>query len=159
MHIAIYPGSFDPITYGHLDIIMRGSRIFQKLIVAVSVNSAKEPLFSIPERLEMLTEAVKNWTSVQTDSFEGLLVDYVHRQNSRVILRGLRATSDFEYELQISSLNRQIGGTIETLFLMSDSQHSYISSGMVKEVAQYGAPLHALVPPHVGTALRSKFQQ
>jgi pantetheine-phosphate adenylyltransferase len=156
MKIAVYPGSFDPITYGHLDIIERGARVFDKIIVAVLINSAKQPLFTVEERKEMIREATRGLEGVEVDSFDGLLVDYMRKKNARVILRGLRAISDFEYELQVASINRKLAEEVETLFLMSNNKHSFISSGMVKEVARYGADVSDLVPPHVAEALRTR---
>lgn len=157
MKIAVYPGSFDPITYGHLDIIERGAKVFDKIIVAVLINSSKNPLFSVEERKEMIREATRAFPNVEVDSFDGLLVDYVHKQKANVILRGLRAISDFEYELQIASINRKLSEKVETLFLMSNNNHSFISSAMVKEVARYGADVKDLVPSHVAEALNTKF--
>lgn len=157
--VAVYPGSFDPITYGHLDIIRRGAKLFDKIIVAVLVNSAKKPLFTIEERKQMIEEAVRPLEyEIEVDSFEGLLVDYVRKRRVNGIIRGLRAISDFEYELQIASINRKLYDQVETLFLMSHNEHSFISSQMVKEVAKYGADVKDLVPPHVQIALRKKFQ-
>lgn len=156
MKVAVYPGSFDPITYGHLDIIERGAKVFDKIIVAVLINSSKKPLFTLEERKQMIREATKEMPQVEVDSFEGLLVDYVHKQNANVILRGLRAISDFEYELQIASINRKLSEEVETLFLMSNNNHSFISSAMVKEVARYGADVKDLVPAHVVDALSAK---
>ncbi|SHE60299.1 Phosphopantetheine adenylyltransferase [Seinonella peptonophila] len=158
MRVAVYPGSFDPITLGHLDIIQRGLKVFDKIIVAVLVNSSKTPLFSIEERKQMIREATIAYPQVEVDSFQGLLVDYVHRRNAHVILRGLRAISDFEYELQIASTNRKLSEEIETLFLMTNHRHSFISSAMVKEVARYGADVSELVPPNVVEALQQKLQ-
>lgn len=160
MKIAVYPGSFDPITYGHLDILERGAKIFDKVIVAVLINSAKQPLFSVEERKQMIQIAVEqaNYSvSVEVDSFEGLLVDYLRKKNIHVILRGLRAISDFEYELQVASINRKLAHDIETLFLMTNNMHSFISSGNVKEIAKYGGDVADLVPEHVATALKGKF--
>ncbi|SEN15645.1 pantetheine-phosphate adenylyltransferase [Lihuaxuella thermophila] len=157
MKIAVYPGSFDPITYGHLDIIERGAKVFDKIIVAVLINSSKNPLFSVEERKEMIREATQTFSNVEVDSFDGLLIDYVHKQKANVILRGLRAISDFEYELQIASINRKLSEKVETLFLMSNNKHSFISSAMVKEVASYGADVKDLVPDHVAEALNIKF--
>jgi pantetheine-phosphate adenylyltransferase len=161
MKVAVYPGSFDPITYGHLDILKRGTKIFDKVIVAVLINSAKQPLFSVEERKQMIEVAIKEAgydIPVEVDSFEGLLVDYLRKQNIHVILRGLRAISDFEYELQIASINRKLAKDIETLFLMTNNMHSFISSGNVKEIAKYGGDVTDLVPPHVVTALKDKRQ-
>jgi pantetheine-phosphate adenylyltransferase len=157
MKIAVYPGTFDPITYGHLDLIKRGIKIFDKLVVAVLFNSSKTPLFSIEERKNMIQEATNGLGDIEVDSFEGLLIDYVNKKNARVILRGLRAISDFEYELQIASINRTLKKEVETLFLMSDNRHSFISSKMVKEVARYGANVKDLVPENVSKELRKKF--
>lgn len=158
MKIAVYPGSFDPITYGHLDIIERGLKIFDKIVVAILTNSTKEPLFSVEERTQMIQEATQHYPGVEVDHFQGLLVDYISARKAHVILRGLRAISDFEYELQIASINRKLCDEVETLFLMTSSQHSFISSGMVKEVAQYRVhDVAGLVPDHVVQALAQKF--
>jgi pantetheine-phosphate adenylyltransferase len=157
--VAVYPGSFDPITYGHLDIIERGKKVFDKIIVAVLVNSSKDPLFSVEERTEMIREATRHLSNVEVDSFNGLLVDYLKKRNPHAILRGLRAISDFEYELQIASINRKLNDKVETFFLMTSNEHSFISSSMVKEVARYGADVKDLVPGTVEKALRKKFSE
>lgn len=157
--MAVYPGSFDPITYGHLDIIERGKKVFDKIIVAVLINSSKDPLFSVEERTEMIREATRHLSNVEVDSFNGLLVDYLKKRNPHAILRGLRAISDFEYELQIASINRKLNDKVETFFLMTSNEHSFISSSMVKEVARYGADVKDLVPGTVEKALRKKFSE
>ncbi|TCS93100.1 pantetheine-phosphate adenylyltransferase [Hazenella coriacea] len=159
MKVAIYPGSFDPITYGHLDILQRGAKVFDKIIVAVLINHNKKPLFSVEERKELIRHATLDLPQVEVDSFDGLLIDYVKSRDVNVILRGLRAISDFEYELQIASINRKLSEQVETFFLMTSNNHSFISSAMVKEVARYGADVKDLVPPHVITALQEKFGQ
>jgi pantetheine-phosphate adenylyltransferase len=159
MKVAVYPGSFDPITYGHLDIIERGAKVFDKIVVAVLINSSKNPLFSVEERKAMIREATRHMPMVEVDSFEGLLIDYMKKKQSNVILRGLRAISDFEYELQIASINRKLSEEVETLFLMTNNRHSFISSAMVKEVARYGADVSDLVPPHVAEALKARFAE
>lgn len=155
--MAVYPGSFDPITYGHLDIIERGKKVFDKIIVAVLINSSKDPLFSVEERTEMIREATRHMSNIEVDSFDGLLVDYLEKRSPHAILRGLRAISDFEYELQVASINRKLNDKVETFFLMTSNEHSFISSTMVKEVAKYGADVKDLVPGSVEQALRRKF--
>jgi pantetheine-phosphate adenylyltransferase len=154
---AVYPGSFDPVTYGHLDIIKRGLSVFDHIIVAVLNNSRKDPLFSVEERVEMLTEATKDLRHVTVDSFDGLLMDYVHKKKVSIVLRGLRAISDFEYELQIASINKNLNPEIETCFMMTSNRFSFLSSSMVKEVAKYGGSVHGLVPDVVETAIRNKY--
>jgi pantetheine-phosphate adenylyltransferase len=156
-HIAVYPGSFDPITYGHLDIIDRGLEVFDELVVAVARNSEKKGLFSIEERLEMLRRTVGDKPRLRVDTFEGLLVEYVARQGSRVILRGLRAVSDFEYEFQIAQMNHTVQEQVETLFMMTSVPFGYLSSSIVKEVASLKGPIDAFVPPAVREALEKKF--
>jgi pantetheine-phosphate adenylyltransferase len=157
MKIAVYPGSFDPITYGHLDLVERSSKIFDRVVVAVLINSSKKALFTIEEREEMIREATKHLPNVEVDHFSGLLIDYMLSTNAKVILRGLRAISDFEYELQIASINKKLSEEIETVFLMTNNKHSFISSSMVKEVASYGADVTELVPVHVDKALKKKY--
>ncbi len=156
-HIAVYPGSFDPITYGHLDIIQRGLEVFDELVVAVARNSEKNQLFTIKERLEMIRETVGDNPRLRIDTFQGLLVDYLVSQNSRVILRGLRAVSDFEYEFQIAQVNHTIRKDIETLFMMTSVPYGYLSSSIVKEVAFLNGPIDTFVPPPVQKALELKF--
>lgn len=157
MGIAVYPGSFDPITYGHLDIIQRGSRVFDRLIVAVLHNSSKKPLFTLEERMRLIREVTRDIPNVEVDCFEGLLVDYIRSIKADVILRGLRAISDFEYELQIASINREMNNEAETLFMMTNNKYSFLSSSIVKEFAQYGADVGELVPGVVKKALMIKF--
>jgi len=154
--IAIYPGSFDPVTNGHLDLIERGEKMFDLLIVAVLRNAEKEPLFSVNERVEMLREVTKQWTSVEIDVFDGLLVDYARKRGAGVILRGIRAVSDYEYELQMALMNRKLEPRLETVFMLPGLSYSYLSSKLVREIAQLGASLKALMPVVVEQRLRAK---
>lgn len=154
--IAIYPGSFDPITNGHLDLIERGSRLFGKLVVSILRNETKEPLFSVAERVEMLREVVRPYPNVEVDSFHGLLVDHAAHLGATVILRGIRAISDYEYELQMALMNRRLGPGIETVFLMAGEAYSFISSRLVKEVFGLGGNISGLVPPSVEARLRDR---
>lgn len=156
MTIAVCSGSFDPVTYGHLDIISRGAKVFDKVIVAVLINSKKNSLFSVEERVELLRQATADMPNVEIDSFEGLLVTYMQQRGARVIIRGLRAVSDFEYEMQIASINKKLDEEIETFFMMTNNQYSYLSSSIVKEVAKYKASVSDLVPPVVERALMEK---
>jgi pantetheine-phosphate adenylyltransferase len=158
-HIAVYPGSFDPITYGHLDIIHRGLEVFDQLIVAVARNSEKKGLFSVDERLEMIRQTVGDNPRLRVDTFEGLLVEYVVSQRARVILRGLRAVSDFEYEFQIAQMNHTVEEQVETLFMMTSVPYGYLSSSIVKEVASLQGPIDSFVPSAVKDALEKKFAQ
>ena len=151
--VAIYPGSFDPITNGHLDLIQRGSRLFDRLIVAILRNETKEPLFSVEERIEMLLEVVHVYPNVEVDSFHGLLVDYATQHSATVLLRGIRAISDYEYELQMALMNRRLRPEIETVFMMSNEAYSFISSRLVKEVIGLGGNISGLVPPSVEARL------
>ncbi|MHC0037286.1 pantetheine-phosphate adenylyltransferase [Pseudoneobacillus sp. C159] len=155
--IAVCPGSFDPITLGHLDIIKRGAKVFDQVYVVVLNNSSKNPLFNVDERMELIVESTKNIPNVKVDSFQGLLVDYAKSVNANAILRGLRAVSDFEYEMQITSMNRVLNEEIETFFVMTNNQYSFLSSSIVKEVAKYNGNISELVPVPVQNALKQKF--
>lgn len=155
--IAVYPGSFDPITYGHLDIIERGLEVFDEIVVAVANNIEKRGLFTTVERIALIRESVGNNPRVRVDTFEGLLVDYVVSQEARVILRGLRAVSDFEYEFQIAQMNHNLRREVETLFMMTSVPYGYLSSSIVKEVAGLNGRVESLVPPPVQKALAEKF--
>ena len=154
--IAIYPGSFDPITNGHLDLIQRGSRMFDKLIVSILRNDAKQALFSVEERTEMLREVLQVYPNVEVDSFDGLLVDHAAAQEATVLLRGIRAISDYEYELQMALMNRRLRPDIETIFMMASETYSFISSRLVKEVVSLGGNISGLVPPVVEGRLRTR---
>lgn len=156
-HIAVYPGSFDPITNGHLDLIERGSRTFDRLIVAVLRNSGKSPLFSNEERVEMLREATGHLPNVSVDAFDGLLVDYAEKVNARVILRGLRAVSDFENEMQMALMNRQLDKNLEIVFMMPGVAYTHLSSRLVREVVQLGGDVRSFVPAIVADRLLAKF--
>lgn len=153
--VAIYPGSFDPITNGHLDLIERGCKLFDRLIVSILRNENKRPLFSAEERMEMLAEVVQGYPNVEVDSFNGLLVDYAAERGASVLLRGIRAISDYEYELQMALMNRRLRPEIETVFMMSGEAYSFISSRLVKEVARLGGNISGLVPPSVEQRLRN----
>jgi pantetheine-phosphate adenylyltransferase len=157
--VAIYPGSFDPITSGHLDVIERGSKMFGRVIVAVLQNEAKKPLFSIDERMEMLRESLAGISGVEVDTFKGLLADYALTRNASVILRGIRAISDYEYELQMAHMNRRLRPGLETVFLPAGETFSFISSRMVKEVISLGGNIEGLVPPPVEVHLRRRIAQ
>jgi pantetheine-phosphate adenylyltransferase len=154
--LAVYPGSFDPLTNGHVDIIMRGARLFDRIIVAILVNAEKSPLFSLAERVEIAREVFKQQSNVEVDTFNGLLVDYVAKRNAHAIVRGLRAVSDFEFEFQMALMNQRLNGRIETIFMMPAEQYTYISSRLIKEVFSLGGPVHGLVPDLVEQRLRQK---
>lgn len=155
--LAICPGSFDPITYGHLDIIQRGANVFDQLIVAVFNNQSKAPLFNVEERITLIKEVTKDLPNVTVDSSDGLLMNYAKEKNAQAVIRGLRAVSDFEYEMQITSMNRKLDKNIETFFMMTNNQYSFLSSSIVKEVAKYHGNVSDLVPKAVETALKKKF--
>jgi len=159
MRTALYPGSFDPVTNGHIDIIRRAASIFDRLIVAVAVNKSKEAMFSPDERLEMLREAVNGIAGIEVASFDGLLVKYARDNGVTAIVKGLRAISDFEFELQMASTNHKLDPGIETLFMMTSNEYSFLSSSMVKEIASYGAAVACMVPPHVEKRLREKLDK
>jgi pantetheine-phosphate adenylyltransferase len=156
---AIYPGSFDPVTNGHLDLIARGAKIVDHLVVAILLNSSKSPLFSVEERVEMLTEGVAGLSNVSIATFDGLLVDFVREQQAQAVLRGIRAISDYEYELQMALMNRRLAPELETIFLMSDGKYSFVSSRLVKEVFELGGSVEGLVPKFVIERLRQHGRQ
>jgi pantetheine-phosphate adenylyltransferase len=157
--IAVYPGSFDPITFGHLDIINRALKIFDEVVIAVARNERKSPLFSVDERVALIRAVLKQNERAKVDTFEGLLVDYARSQKAQAIIRGLRAISDFEYELQMAQINRGISKDVETVFLMTSVFYSFLSSSMVKEVHSLKGPIDGLVPPLVKKALDAKFNR
>jgi pantetheine-phosphate adenylyltransferase len=156
VRVAVYPGSFDPLTNGHVDIIERGARLFDRIIVAILSNADKKPLFTVEERVGLLRDAFKDEPKVEIDTFEGLLVDYVARRDVHVIVRGLRAVSDFEYEMQMALMNRHLNPNVETVFMMPAEQYTYVSSRLVKEVAALGGSVSGLVPINVESRLNSK---
>ncbi|SFB57919.1 Phosphopantetheine adenylyltransferase [Cohnella sp. OV330] len=157
--IAVYPGSFDPVTFGHLDIIRRAAKQYDRLIVAVLNNTSKSPLFSVEERSSLLLEVTKDLPNVEIGSFRDLLVRYMRSQQAQVIVRGIRSVTDFEYELQMASTNRQLDEGIETIFMMTNPKYSYLSSSIVKEIAKFDGAVQDLVPPAVEAALRGKFDK
>jgi pantetheine-phosphate adenylyltransferase len=154
--IAIYPGSFDPLTNGHIDIIQRGSRFFDRIVIAVLMNLEKAPLFTVPERVSIAREVFQDRPNVEVDTFDGLLVDYARRKRATVIVRGLRAVSDFEYEMQMALMNRRLNPDVETVFMMPAEPYTYVSSRLVKEVVALGGTVHGLVPEVVEARLRDK---
>jgi pantetheine-phosphate adenylyltransferase len=155
--IAVYPGSFDPITLGHVDIIQRASRLYDRLIVAVAYNSSKTPLFTATERVEQIRQAVQHLPNVTVDTFHGLTVTYAKDQNAAVLIRGLRAISDFELELQMAHTNKTLSNHVETVFLATSNEYSFLSSSVVREIAKLEGPLDHLVPPHITRDLRQRF--
>jgi len=157
--VAIYPGSFDPITNGHLDLIERGSRLFDRLVVAVLTNLEKEPLFTVAERVEMLQETTRDILNVSVDTFDGLLVDYARQKHAQALLRGIRAFTDYEYELQMALMNRKLEPALETVFLMPALSMTYVSSRLVREVFRLGGSVKDLVPPMVEDRLQQKIFQ
>jgi len=158
MKVAVYPGSFDPVTNGHLDIIRRAAKQFDRLIVAVLNNTSKKPLFTLDERMALLRDVTSELPNVEIDGFRDLLINYMAQKNAHVIVRGLRAVSDFEYELQLASANHMLSPDVETFFMMTSPQYSFLSSSIVKEIAMFKGPIADLVPPRVETALRAKYE-
>ncbi len=157
MRIAVYPGSFDPVTNGHLDIIERSSKIFDIVIVSILENSTKKPMFTVEERIDFLKVVTKRFSNVKVDSFSGLLVNYLKEKEASVIIKGLRAISDFEYEFQMALMNRKLCPGIETIFLMTSNEYSFLSSSIVKEVARFGGCIKGLVPENVRKEVINKF--
>jgi pantetheine-phosphate adenylyltransferase len=156
-HIAVYPGTFDPVTNGHLDLVDRSLRIFGELIIAIAANPKKKPLFSLDERIDMFKAVTTNYKNIKIEGFDGLLVDYIKQKKAVAIVRGLRAISDFEYEMQMALMNRRFDNTIETVFMMPNETYSFITSTIVKEAAGYGGDISTLVPPVVLERLKKKF--
>ncbi len=154
--LAVYPGSFDPLTNGHVDIIERGARLFDRIIVAIAINAEKSPMFTMAERVDIARAVFRNHPNVEVDTFDGLLVNYVERRKANVIVRGLRAVSDFEYEMQMALMNRELAATLETVFMMPAAQYSFISSRLIKEVFALGGRVHGLVPELVEERLQEK---
>jgi pantetheine-phosphate adenylyltransferase len=155
--IAIYPGSFDPITKGHIDILERGLKLFDKIIVAILINPAKQSLFSVDERIEMMSVSLKGISNIEIDTFDGLLVDYAAKKKAHAILRGMRAVSDFEYEFQLALMNRKLNREIQTVFLMTGLRWIFTSSSIIKEAARFGGNINGMVPPIVAKKLKEKF--
>ena len=156
MRTAIYPGSFDPLTNGHLDVLERASKLFDRVIVAIARNESKHPLFTLEERLALMKPAIAPIKNARADIFEGLLVEYATKQKARAIVRGLRAVSDFEFEFQMALMNRKLDESIETIFMMPKETYTFISSRIIKEIARFGGDVSSFVPPHVEVALRKK---
>ena len=157
--LAVYPGSFDPLTNGHVDIILRGARLFDRIVVAILVNAEKAPLFSMQERVEIAREVFKDRPNVEVDTFGGLLVDYVEARNAQVIVRGLRAVSDFEYEFQLANMNRKLDPEFDSVFVMTGEDYYFVSARLVREVARFGGDVSSLVPRNVLAGLKRKLGQ
>ena len=157
--IAVYPGTFDPVTYGHIDVVRRALKIFDEVIVAVAKNPFKNPLFSMGERLEMVSQSLKDLGNVSVQGFDGMLVEYAKKKNAKAIVRGLRVVSDFEYEYQMVLTNRKLAGEVETVFLMPSEDQSYVSSKLIKELVSLGADVSQFVPPHVVESLNKKLRK
>jgi pantetheine-phosphate adenylyltransferase len=156
MRTAVYPGSFDPITNGHLDVIQRAARLFDRVIVAVAINESKTPMFSMAQRKDLTARSVEHLPNVEVDTFTGLLVDYVSLKKGEAVIRGLRAVSDFEFEFQLALMNRKLNEKVETIFMMPKETYTFISSRMIKEVARLGGDISSFVPAHVEQALHKK---
>jgi pantetheine-phosphate adenylyltransferase len=157
--IAVYPGTFDPITNAHIDLVERGLRFYDKIILAIAHNPEKAPLFTVQERVKMAKEAVKHFPGVMVEDFDGLLVNYCLKRNAKMIIRGLRAVSDFEYEFQMALMNRRLTPDVETIFMMPNEIYSYLSSRLVKEICRLGGSVKGLVPPHIELELNKKFKK
>jgi pantetheine-phosphate adenylyltransferase len=157
MRTVIYPGSFDPLTNGHLDLIQRAVKLFDHVIVAVAKSDSKNPLFTLGERLDLVTQSIKHVPSVSTDAFDGLLVDYVEKRSGQAVIRGLRAVADFEFEFQLALMNRKLNERVETIFMMPKDTYVFLSSRIIKEIARLGGDVSEFVPPQVQVALRKKF--
>jgi pantetheine-phosphate adenylyltransferase len=157
--VAIYPGSFDPVTNGHIDIVERGLRIFDRIVVAILHNPNKKALFTIEERMEMLQDCLKEFSNVEVDTFDGLLVDYACKRNAQAILRGLRALSDFDYEFQMALMNRRLNREIQTVFLMTGLRWIFTSSSIIREAARFGGNVNGMVPPLVSKKLKERFSR
>jgi pantetheine-phosphate adenylyltransferase len=158
MRTAIYPGSFDPLTNGHLDVIQRAAKLFDRVIVAVAQNDSKQPLFTLAERLALVKTAIHHLPHVKADSFDGLLIEYAARQKAQAVVRGLRAVSDFEFEFQLALMNRKLNENVEAIFMMPKDTYTFLSSRIVKEIARLGGDVSPFVPPHVKTALTKKLK-
>ena len=156
---AVYPGTFDPLTFGHLDVVERGSKVFDEVIVAIGINPIKEPLFSVEERKQMIADHIKHLKNVKVDSFEGMLVDYLRKKNIHIILRGIRTVSDFEYEFQMALTNRAVRKDIETIFIITSEQYSFLNSTLIKEAASLGGDVSAFVPADIEKSLKKRLRR